>query len=86
MMPQNFTTKSQQALQTSQHLALENGQSSLEPIHLLIALLDQEDGVVPAILRKLGTERGDLLGEAEKILEKLPHATMGGVGQLYISP
>jgi ATP-dependent Clp protease ATP-binding subunit ClpA len=38
MLPQNFTTKSQEALQLAQQLALGNGQQALEPIHLLAAL------------------------------------------------
>lgn len=89
MMPQNFTTKSQEALQNAQRLALEHGQSSLEGTHLLIALLDQEDGVVPALLKKLGIDREAMLGDAEDLLERLPHVSGepgGGVGQLYVSP
>lgn len=88
MMPQNFTTKSLEALQIAQRLALENGQQALDPIHLLSALLHQEDGVVPAVLKKLGTEREVLAGDVENELAKMPRvgAGMGGVGQLYVSP
>ena len=53
MLPQNFTTKSQEALHIAQQFASQNGQQSLEPAHLFYALLEQEDGVVPAILKKL---------------------------------
>lgn len=86
MLPQNFTTKSQEALHTAQQLALQNGQASLEPIHLFYALLSQEDGVVPALLKKLSASIDTLRAHTRTLLEKLPrtHST-GGVGQLYLS-
>ena len=46
MNPQNFTQKSQEALQKAQELANQNGQPQVEPPHLFLALLGQEDGVV----------------------------------------
>lgn len=88
MLPQNFTTKSQEALQMAQQLALQNGQQSLEPIHLFIALLEQEEGVVPAILRKLSIRPMDLKLDAEQLLRRLPHmsSSAGGLANLYLSP
>ncbi len=56
MLPQNFTTKSQEAIQRAHMLATENSQQQLEPIHLLHALLDQEEGIVVSILKKLGSD------------------------------
>jgi len=88
MIPQNFTTKSQEALNLAQQLALSNGQQALEPIHLFSALLEQEDGVVPAVLKKLAVDTDSLKGETDDILNDLPKAAvgMGGVGQLFLSP
>jgi ATP-dependent Clp protease ATP-binding subunit ClpB len=87
MLPQNFTTKSQEALQLAQQLALGNGQQALEPIHLLAALLEQEDGVVPAILKKLAIDVPSLKGDVDDHLIKLPKIQgMGGLGQLYLTP
>jgi ATP-dependent Clp protease ATP-binding subunit ClpB len=87
MLPQNFTTKSQEALQLAQQLALGNGQQALEPIHLLAALLEQEDGVVPAILKKLAIDVPSLKGDLDDLLIKLPKTQgMGGLGQLYLTP
>lgn len=87
MLPQNFTTKSQEALQLAQQIALGNGQPALEPIHLLTALLEQEDGVVPAILKKLTIDVPSLKGDLDDLLIKLPKAQgMGGLGQLYLTP
>jgi ATP-dependent Clp protease ATP-binding subunit ClpB len=87
MLPQNFTTKSQEALAMAQQLALQNGQASLEPLHLFYALLSQEDGVVPALFNKLAVPVGTLRAQTQTALERLPrtHST-GGIGQLYISP
>ena len=89
MLPQNFTKKSQEALQLAQQLALQNGQQSLEPVHLFIALLEQEDGVVPAVFNKLSIRVADLKSGAEQFLRALPRVStsMGcGTASLYLSP
>ncbi|MCR4256136.1 MAG: ATP-dependent chaperone ClpB [Candidatus Uhrbacteria bacterium] len=88
MIPQNFTTKSQEALNLAQHLALSNGQQALEPVHLFAALLEQEGGVVPAVLKKLAVDVEALKRQADELLLELPKVAvgMGGAGQLYLSP
>ncbi|MDP3793538.1 MAG: Clp protease N-terminal domain-containing protein, partial [Candidatus Uhrbacteria bacterium] len=86
MLPQNFTTKSQEALQIAHQLAQQNGQQSLEPIHLFYALLEQEDGVVSAILKKLAVNMAELKTGAEHLLARLPKIeTSGALAQLYLS-
>ena len=86
-MPQNFTTKSQEALQLAHQIAQENGQQTLEPVHLCLALLQQEGSVVPSILNKLQVDIASLKGDLESLLYQLPKvsSTMGGVGQIYFS-
>jgi ATP-dependent Clp protease ATP-binding subunit ClpB len=88
MMPQHFTTKSQEAIQLAQHLAVANGQQAVEPLHILAALLEQEDGVVPAVLKKLQTDLLAVKRDIDQSLSALPKAvpTGGGVGQIYLSP
>ncbi|HVM90618.1 MAG TPA: ATP-dependent chaperone ClpB [Verrucomicrobiae bacterium] len=88
MIPQNFTTKSQEALALAQQLAFANGQQALEPMHLFVALLEQEGGVVPAILKKLNIDANTLKDHADDALNALPKVggSRGGVGQLYLSP
>ncbi|MEK7606981.1 MAG: ATP-dependent chaperone ClpB [Patescibacteria group bacterium] len=82
----NFTTKSQEALQHAQKRVLDSGHSHLDPLHILVALLGQENGVVPAILRKMGVESATVEGEAALLLAKLPKMAQGGnLGQLYLS-
>ena len=50
---QNFTQKSQEAIQSAQNLAIRNNHQQLEQIHLLAALLQQDGGLVPQLLRKM---------------------------------
>ncbi|MFA6429924.1 MAG: ATP-dependent chaperone ClpB [Patescibacteria group bacterium] len=90
MRPQNFTHKSQEALQLAQQFALQNGQPALEPVHLLLALLEQEDGVVPVLLKKLEANIQALRGDAERALFQMPKASStplgGGSAQVFLSP
>lgn len=54
MIPINkFTTKSQEALQTTHRFVYESKHTEMKPEHLLLILAEQEDGVVGSILRKL---------------------------------
>ncbi|MFH1078516.1 MAG: ATP-dependent chaperone ClpB [Patescibacteria group bacterium] len=87
MMPQNFTTKSQEAIQLAHQLALGNGQQAVETAHLLFALLDQEDGVVLAILKKLQADVPSLKGALDELLLSLPKVSTSsaGLGQVYLS-
>ncbi|MCX6714871.1 MAG: ATP-dependent chaperone ClpB [Candidatus Uhrbacteria bacterium] len=88
MMPNNFTLKSQEAIQRAHNIALENGQPALEPIHLLVSLLTQQDGIIPTIVDKITTQESNLRHELDHILETLPKSPApqaGGVGQMYLS-
>jgi ATP-dependent Clp protease ATP-binding subunit ClpB len=87
MIPQNFTTKSQEAIQGAHQTALGNGQQTVEPAHLLVALLSQEGSVVPSLMKKLQVEVSRLVGEVEASVARLPRvsAQSGGVGEIYMS-
>jgi len=67
---EKYTQKSQEALLAAQHLAMEYQHQAVEPIHLLLALVQQEDGIVRAIITKVsgGTQaiQEDLVNELEK--------------------
>ena len=73
-----FTEKAQEALQAAQKLALRFNHQQLESEHLLLALLDQEKGLTPAILEKAGLSLDALRIKAQRELEKLPRVTGGG--------
>src|SRR5882672_8189407 len=78
-----LTTKAQEALQQAQALAERRGHQELTPEHLLAALLTQEQGVVPALLRKLGVDTGGLQSRVEAALDAQPQVR-GSSADLYV--
>src|SRR6516225_1706263 len=79
-----FTVKAQEALQATQEIASRFGNQQMEPVHLLLALVEQSDGIMPAILTRLGVAPPALAQEAEKAIEQLPK--VGGAADPYLSP
>ncbi len=67
-----LTVKAQEALQAAQDIAGKRGQQQLEPLHLLAALVAQQDGVVPPLLNRLGVRPESL--EVEIDSSTLPPA------------
>lgn len=67
-----YTHKAQQTVVNSQTLANEFNNASIEPIHLLISLLTQEDGVARDIIAKIGARPNDVLSDAENKVNNLP--------------
>ncbi|HLI35282.1 MAG TPA: ATP-dependent chaperone ClpB [Terriglobia bacterium] len=79
-----FTVKAQEALQATQEIASRHGNQQLEPLHLLLALVQQQEGIVPAILARLGVSPTAVIAETEKAIGALPK--VGGAADVYISP
>ena len=69
-----FTVKGQEALTTAQTLAEKSDHPEVTTEHLLKALLEQEGGVVPSALGKLGVNAGGLAADVERSLASLPRA------------
>ncbi|MGA2986048.1 MAG: ATP-dependent chaperone ClpB [Terriglobia bacterium] len=67
-----FTVKAQEALQVMQEVAGRNGNQQMEPVHLLLALVEQPEGIVPGILQRLGATPAAVSQEATKVIEALP--------------
>jgi ATP-dependent Clp protease ATP-binding subunit ClpB len=67
-----FTVKAQEAVQRANQLASEHGNPELRPIHLLAALLEDKEGIVPPVLEKIGIGPQAVLAEIYKEIEKLP--------------
>jgi len=84
MRMDKFTMKSQEALQESQQLAQSKGHQNIEPEHLLLVLLKQKDGVVPAVLKKMGVEISAIIADLEDALKKIPQVS-GTELQVYLS-
>jgi ATP-dependent Clp protease ATP-binding subunit ClpB len=80
-----FTLKVQEALQEAQALAGSYGHQAIEPEHLLVSLLRQEDGIAGAILNKLGVAPHQIEQELVKHLEKQPRVEGTASGQVYLS-
>lgn len=81
-----FTLKTQEVIQTSQQLAERFNHQQIEPEHLVIAILEQTEGVIPSLLGKIGVDQRRLMESFEAALEKIPRVSGSGVGQAYISP
>lgn len=79
-----FTVKAQEAITEAQSFASKRNNQQIEPIHLLKALLKQDAGIVPEILKALGIPTQSLVNECESSIKKLPQVT--GAGEAYISP
>ena len=67
-----FTVKAQEAVQRANQLASEHGNPELLPLHLLAALLEDKEGIVPPVLEKIGIGPQAVLAEVYKEMEKLP--------------
>src|ERR1039457_7112843 len=67
-----LTIKAQEALAAARELADQRAHQEVTPEHLLRALLSQEDGVVVAVLRKLGTDAEAIGRKVDEAIEKQP--------------
>lgn len=69
---EKMTRKSQEAMQTAAKWAEKRGNPSVEPEHLLWALLNQSEGIVPRLIEKTGVNPKTVLAEIEQRIEKFP--------------
>ncbi|MBQ9743870.1 MAG: ATP-dependent chaperone ClpB [Clostridia bacterium] len=86
MNVQSFTEKSLEALKSAQRLAKEYGNQSLECEHLLYALINQEEGLVPEILRKLDVSVDTVKSQLDDKISRLVKVRGAQGGNIYISP
>ena len=77
MRSDKLTHKSQEALTDAQQLATDNGQQEVDLEHLLLAMLQQKDGVVPAIVSKVGANKSQLLQALGEELNRRPKVSGG---------
>ena len=83
MNAQNFTQKTLEAVQTAQSMAQENQNNYIMPEHLLYALVDQDGGLIPSLLGKMGVDCNALLSELDTAIAALPKVS--GDTQVYLS-
>ncbi len=72
MQPDRFTVKSQEAVQTAVALAADGRNSEITPAHLLLALLEQDEGLAVPILQKVGADAGATTARAREQVSSLP--------------
>ena len=87
MNAQKYTQKSLAAIQAAQELTIQNENQQIEQIHILSALLRQDDGLVPALLKRMGITVESLDAAVNQELAKLPRVTGSGreAGKYYIA-
>jgi len=89
MNPQNFTSKSQEAIQMAAEIANNNGQIQVEPPHLFLAIISQENGIVDSVFKKMNADIRTLSEEISQMINGLPKSPtrpLGGLGQIFLSP
>lgn len=74
-MADKLTTRSQEAFAAAQRLAVDRGQAALEPLHLLVALLEQTDGIAGPLLRATGADPADVRAKAEAAVQRMPRVS-----------
>ncbi|GAP19890.1 ATP-dependent chaperone ClpB [Leptolinea tardivitalis] len=80
-----YTQKAQEAVLHAQTLASDLNHQTIEPAHLLLALLEQSDGVVPALVTKISGSTAGLIADIKKDLESRPKITGPGSGETSLS-
>src|SRR4051812_25015361 len=78
----NFTIKSQEAIQTAQQLAEQNGQQSVESSHLLQGMLSVDENVLPFIFKKSGVNEDKIRSGIDTLIQSLPKVSGG---RIYLS-
>jgi len=80
-----FTVKAQEAVQRANELASEHGNAELLPLHLLAALIEDKEGIVPPVLEKIGIGPQAVLSDVYGEIDRLPKVS-GESAQATISP
>ncbi len=80
-----LTVKSQEALERAQRIASEHSQQAIEPEHLLMALIQDEEGVPGSVLKKSGGNLEYIKSKVEESISKFPQISGGGTANQYLS-
>ena len=78
---EKFTTRSREAIEAAQLSATKAGNTATEPVHLLVALLDQAEGTTRSLVAKAGVDPDQLKARAQQLEANLPRATGATVQQ-----
>ncbi|MRG77796.1 MAG: ATP-dependent chaperone ClpB [ANME-2 cluster archaeon] len=78
-----FTIKAQEAFDDARNITLDNNQQQLDVEHLMLALINQKEGLTLKILQRLGANVPGIIGRLEEEIDKIPR--VAGAEQLYMS-
>ncbi|NIQ39562.1 MAG: ATP-dependent chaperone ClpB [Proteobacteria bacterium] len=79
-----LTEKTQEALQAAQTIGARFGHQQIDPEHMLLALLEQRDGLVPRLLTAMSLSPQEIKASVEKHLAGRPQVSGAGAGQIYM--
>ena len=80
-----LTIKVQEGLLAARSLAQERDQQQIEPVHLLVAFIDQQDGITSPLLQKLGINIKQLLSDLYNEIGRIPKVTGSGASDVVLS-
>ena len=80
---ENFTIKTQEALQEASSIALKNDNSEIGTEHVLMALLEQQDGFITPIVERVGVSSFDLINKCLNLIKENPKVS--GNANVYFS-
>ena len=80
-----FTQKSIEAVQAAQQMASERKNQQIEQEHLLLALLEQREGLIGQLVQQSGADNAALRQKLTAAVERLPQVSGSGAGQMYLS-
>src|SRR5579863_1139280 len=80
-----LTVKAQEAMQRANDLASEHGNPELQPVHILAALVEDSEGIVPPVLERVGAHASAVQSEAMRDIEKLPRVSGSGATQAHLA-
>ena len=82
-----LTQKTQEAIQNAQNIAVRFGQVELDVEHVLLALLEQDDGLIPRILARMDVPRDPVIAEVHQALDRRPKVSGPGAeaGKVYVT-
>jgi ATP-dependent Clp protease ATP-binding subunit ClpB len=73
----NFTIKSQEVVQQAQNMAMQNNQQAIEPGHIMTAMIDADENIVPHILKKLNVNFNQFDQKLQAVVSQYPKVSGG---------
>jgi ATP-dependent Clp protease ATP-binding subunit ClpB len=86
MQLEKYTDRLKTLVQSAQSLALRSGHQQLTPLHVLKALLDDEDRLAANLIDRSGANAAQVVQAVDRELAKLPSVEGSGAGQIYLAP